>query len=301
MREKKIYALLLLTFVMWGSLYVMSKFALADIPPLTVLFLRHLFSAAALFFLLRRRGFQKIRREHYWCFAVVALLAYYGSIVCQLFCTQRLDSSLAALISALNPVTIPLMAALFLRERLTPRLFAGMAAAVLGVYVILGGGKGTIDPLGVLIGILGVLVWSAASVVIRKLSAVYDPVEITFVGILCAMCLSLPSSLLELRTQPCRFTPAALAASLYMGLVCTALAHTLWNSCLRELPASTCSMFYPVQPLTAALLGIVFLHEKLTARFVVGAVIISVGIVIAVSHSRRQETAPADAAHPPAG
>ena len=46
------------------------------------------------------------------------------------------------------------------------------------------------------------------------------------------------------------------------------------------LNASTCSMFYPLQPLVSAVLGVVLLHEVITWQFVVGAILICSGIVV---------------------
>ena len=46
--------------------------------------------------------------------------------------------------------------------------------------------------------------------------------------------------------------------------------------------ASFCSMFYPLQPLTASVLGVLLLGEQITANFVIGGVIICCGIVAVV-------------------
>ena len=71
-------------------------------------------------------------------------------------------------------------------------------------------------------------------------------------------------------------------AVLYMGIFGTAVTHSLWNYSLRVMDASFCSMFYPMQPLVSAILGVLFLHETVTPSFILGALMICGGIVAAV-------------------
>lgn len=82
--------------------------------------------------------------------------------------------------------------------------------------------------------------------------------------------------------QQLPFLPVCLVAG-----VGTAVAHTCWNKSLQLLSASTCSMFYPLQPLVSAVLGVLLLHEVITWQFVVGAVLICSGIVITFLPSKK--------------
>ena len=77
-------------------------------------------------------------------------------------------------------------------------------------------------------------------------------------------------------------TVEAVLACIYLGVFGTAVAHTCWNKGLQTLDASTCSMFYPLQPLVSAVLGVLILHEVLTWNFIVGGLIICAGILITV-------------------
>ena len=51
--------------------------------------------------------------------------------------------------------------------------------------------------------------------------------------------------------------------------------------------ASFCSMFYPMQPLVSAILGVLFLHETVTPSFILGALMICGGIVAAVKSASK--------------
>ena len=53
----------------------------------------------------------------------------------------------------------------------------------------------------------------------------------------------------------------------------------LWNYCLSRAEASTCSLFYPIQPLTSMVLGVLLLNEHMTVGFIAGAVLIVFGVL----------------------
>ncbi|HJC63975.1 MAG TPA: DMT family transporter [Candidatus Blautia merdavium] len=97
------------------------------------------------------------------------------------------------------------------------------------------------------------------------------------------MNIGVPAAGIELAIKPCSITPAAITSCLYLGIAGTAIAHTFWNKSIKILNASTCSMWYPLQPLVSALLGIVLLGEALTPQFLTGGILICAGILITVA------------------
>lgn len=289
MKQKIGYLYLLITFFIWGSLYVISKYALASIPPVTVLLFRYIIAIAVLIPMLIKKGRKPVKKEHIKYFLIIGLLGYFVSIAFQLIGTSLIDSSLASLINSVNPISISIMAAIFLKEKLGGKKIISIVLSVIGVYIILGTSGGNINYMGIGASILSVLLWSAASIAIRKVSDEYNPVQIALYGMAIALILNIPASIIELNTKPCTITIPAILSAIYLGVVCTGVAHTLWNLSLKLLDASTCSMFYPLQPLTSALLGIVLLNEKITLNFVIGGLLILSGILISVVKFKQKD------------
>ena len=194
---------------------------------------------------------------------------------------KELTGSVSSLLGAMNPIFIPILAAFFLHERITPAKIACVALSMAGVVVIVGV-DGTVDASGALLMLASVFLWSTASIIIRRVSGRYDPMQIALIAILCALPFTGGWSLIELQSAPCSFTLESVLAVLYMGVLGTAVTHSLWNYSLRVMDASFCSMFYPMQPLVSSILGVLFLHEAVTPGFVIGALMICCGIVAAV-------------------
>lgn len=269
-------------FVLWGSQYVISKIALRTVPPVTLLALRYLVSVPALFIVLRlRHALTPIKKGDWPILFAIGFTGYFASFCLQMLGINRLTGSVSSLLGAMNPIFIPILAAFFLHERITPAKIACVALSMAGVVVIVGV-DGTVDASGALLMLASVFLWSTASIIIRRVSGRYDPMQIALIAILCALPFTGSWSLIELQSAPCSFTLESVLAVLYMGVLGTAVTHSLWNYSLRVMDASFCSMFYPMQPLVSSILGVLFLHEAVTPGFVIGALMICCGIVAAV-------------------
>lgn len=142
MKRNAGYLYLLITFFCWGSIYVVSKYALAVMGPVTVSFCRYLVSVVCLYGILKwKGGHKKIAKEHWPYLLILGGLGYFAAIILQLGGTALLSGSLASLINSLNPVMISILAAVFLKEKITWKNVLSIVVSLIGVYIILGNGS----------------------------------------------------------------------------------------------------------------------------------------------------------------
>lgn len=276
------------TFVLWGSLYIVSKIALRDIPPVTLLALRYTVSIPALFLILKLRGaLAPLKKENRGTVFAIGFTGYFASFCLQMLGINRLTGSVSSLLGAMNPIFIPILAAVFLKEKLTAAKVACVAVSMVGVVTIVGVG-GTVDVLGAALMLMSVFLWSTTSIIIRRISGRYDPMQVAMMAMIVALPFTLAWAGVELQSAPCTFTASSVLAVLYMGLMGTAAAHTLWNTSLSLMDASFCSMFYPLQPLVSSILGVLILGERITPNFLAGGLIICCGIVAAVMSGKKK-------------
>jgi drug/metabolite transporter (DMT)-like permease len=286
--KKTAYFYLLITFCIWGSLYVVSKFLLGKIPVLTISLLRYLIAGAVLFFVLKTRKTREIELQDRKYVLLIGFVGYFLSLGAQLLGTKLSNASLASLVNSINPVTIMVFAAFMLKEKLTIKKVIGIFLSIVGVYTIIGGVNSDGQLVGILLSLLSVISWSYVSVAIRRITQKYDPLQITTYGILVGAVCTFPFSLIELMITPAtiQFDWTVVGSLLYMGLVCTAFAHMLWNRCLSMIEAGSCSAFYPLQPMTAVLLGWLFLGESIDINFLWGAILIISGVMLSIKNDR---------------
>ena len=185
------YLGLIIVFVLWGSLYVVSSVVLQYMPTFAVMFCRFAIAFAALSVIVKigsrkwnpdgtdSQGRKtRIDRQGWKYVILMGVLGYAIGVGIQLMGTRYAGSSMASLINSLNPVAISLMAVPILHEKLTGNKMAGILLAVFGVYLILGTG-GNINIPGIILSLVSVLLWSFVSVLTRQGLAKYNPLIIT--------------------------------------------------------------------------------------------------------------------------
>ena len=284
----KSYLYLMTTFMLWGSLYVVSQFVLGKIPTFTVAMFRYLIAFIALSFISLKSKKEKIEKSDYKYFFIMRFIGYFISVDCQLLGTKISGGSMVSLINSLNPIIISVMAMIILNEKLEINKIIGIILSLFGVYMIVGTGA-NIEFIGVLISFIAVIGWAFMSVISRKISNKYSALTLTKVSMLIATVCNIPVSFLEIQiTHPLiQIDIGAILGILYMGIVCTAFTNILWNKSLSMLPANTCSAFYPIQTLTSSFLGVLVFHEILTTSFVLGSTFIIVSVLISLLFQKR--------------
>ncbi|GGI45629.1 DME family drug/metabolite transporter [Agromyces flavus] len=97
-------------------------------------------------------------------------------------------------------------------------------------------------------------------------------------------------------------SPDGLVMALWLGLVTTTAAYLLFGAGLKQLTPATVSTLTLAEPLTATVLGVMVLHEQLSAGAVTGLLVLASGIVLlALASGRRMPRRGAEpsAGHPP--
>ena len=285
---KRYYALCATTFFLWGSIYVVSKFAFEVFSPLTVLFLRNLIAVVPVYFAARKRGFCKVQKSHIKYFLLCGVIGHGISTGMVLMANKLLSAAAASLINAANPVFIILFAVLLLKEKMTVYKGAGVCCALLGVVAVIGLQMGTLNTAGIVLSIGGVIFWALSSVAIRKITQFYPPEQVALICLAISLPVALIGALVETGGTLPSVTLAAAVTIFYIGVFAIGVANLLWNKCLSVMDASVCSMFYPLQPVCSALLGIVLLGEPITPNFVLGGVLIFAGVIIGTREKKPQ-------------
>ena len=287
-RQTKAYGLIFITFFIWGSVYVAGGIAGNGMPSFLVASLRCLISMIPLWLMSAKCFPIRIEREDMKYFFIIGFLGYFVTIQSIQLGILLTGSSMASLINALTPVAVTILAALILKERITPVKILCLVLALAGTFVITSGASTQGELFGVLAVLAGVISFGTASVLMRKVTAKYPPVVVTTVSMTLSLIFNIPVAAASALTQPVHPNAAGIIALLYLGFVGSGLGQVTWTRALSILPASTCSLFYPLQPLFSALLGALLLHETFKPAFFAGLILISLDVVLNTLETRRQ-------------
>lgn len=180
-------------------------------------------------------------------------------------------TALLAICSA--PVLVTVMARALLHEPLTPLRLAALTVGVLGAGLLVAGappGRGAGFVLGCTLALGAGLAYSMYAVATKGALASSGPVGLSALTFAVAAVALLPL----LAVQPAA-TATTLARGwpllLYLGAIPTAGAYWLYTAGLRRIPAGAAAIAGLLEPLTAALLGLVLFHERMGAFQALGA------------------------------
>ena len=282
------FLLLFVTFFIWGSVYVGGKLIAQDVPPALLACLRCVSAMIPLALMSRPYFHIQIDREDWKYFALVGLLGYFATIFCIQTGISMTGASRAALINALTPVSVTILAAIVLKEKITPITLVCLALALAGAAIITTGAGTQGESMGVVVVLISVVLWGLASVFMRRLTAKYPAVLVTTYGMAISLFGHIPMGLYDLFTAPeVNIDLRVVLVVLYLGFFGSGVAQFTWVKCLSALPASTCSLFYPLQPVFSALLGALLLKEKFTPAFFAGLLLISIDVALSTWETKR--------------
>jgi len=278
------YLYVLFAVSAWGSLYVAGKIVLEVLPVTLVLALRYAIGLTLLLILSRKIPKATIQKGDGKYIVAVGAIAYYLGVTLQLLGTRLCDASLASLLNAMNPIIMVLLAVPLLGEILTGKKLLSVAITVLGAAVIIGGVSSG-DFLGIIINLGSVTAWSFGSLMMRKVCLKYDALSVTIYSMALGLALAIPTAFVEISLIGFSFSAVTFEVVgwvLFIGIVCTAGALYAWNKGLSLLDAGTGSLFLPVQPMVATLLGVLILGETISMNFLLGSMLVLLGILYAV-------------------
>lgn len=269
----------------WGGMYVVSKVVLNVIPPFTLLAMRLVLGIGCLAIVIAFRPRTSLTRPQGWQIFLVGFVGYGVSLGFQFVGTKLSTASNGALVTSATPAFILIFAPFLLSERATPRSILALIISTLGVIAVIDPRNAELSPTrfwGNMSLLAAALTWALYSVLVRRVTRTADVVTATTI----MLAGGLPSSLLlsawEIRTAGIGpITPWIWGGVLFLGIVATAAAMFLWNFAFAELPAALASLTFFAQPLVGSLLGWAFLAEQITPLFLLGGLLIAIGLALA--------------------
>ena len=281
------WSLLGLLSILWGGSFFFNGVILQELPPFTLVFLRVTLASIVLLPLLLtyRIGFPKGSRG--WLpFVAIGLFNNVLPFSLIVIGQTYIPGGLASILNATTPLFTIVVMALAGEERLHARRVAGIAAGLIGVIVLEGGGsKGAAFDAGQTIGILLCLAAAfsyglSALVARRLLSNSPALATATFQMLASTAMMTLVAGIIE---RPWRLPmPGAATWLAVIGLAAlsTALAYIVFFQILRRSGATNVMLVTLLIPVTAILLGYLVLGEAISPREIVGALVIGSALLL---------------------
>jgi drug/metabolite transporter (DMT)-like permease len=264
--------------LLWGVPYLFIKVAVAELPPVTVVFARVAMAALLLGPVAARRGALLELRGRLPQLALLSLLEITIPFLLISMGEQRITSSLTGLLIAALPLFVALLALRFdTAERVGGSRLLGLLLGIGGVAALLGidVGGDTAQLAGAAMVLLATLCYASSTLLVKRAFS-----DVPMLGVVTA---ATAISSLVLAPFALALTPARLPSIQVMlalgalGVLCTAAALLLYFALIVEAGPSRAAVVTYLNPAVAVALGVVVLGEPLTGAIIAGFLLIIAG------------------------
>lgn len=294
----------------WGSSYLFIKIGVDEgLTPFTLITVRLLIGLALLGTVvgLARESLPRNPRT-YGHLAVMGVINIAIPFALITFAEQTVDSALASVINSAVPLFVIVIAALFLPgERVTVNRLVGLAVGFVGVAILVGfdlGDLSSSNTVGELMLLGSTVSYAIGNVYAKKFVQGLRPMIPALFQVVFGLIVTATLALSFEKPFETRFTPAALLAVVWLGLLGSGLAYLSYFRILSRWGATRTSLVAYLLPIYGIALGFLVLQEPVDVTMILGTILIIGGIALVNSRwgtrplFGRRTAAERDAARP---
>jgi len=281
------YVKLVAAMAMWGGTWIAGRVIAQELSaPLAVAALRFVVAGLVVggVMLLSGGGIPLPKDRQEW--GLVWALGFFGIFLyglCFFFGLQHISAGRGALVVALNPVVIVLLAWAIGKEGMNRRKGLGSAVALAGCLTVIGNG----DPLALLQGTVGigewlilgcVLSWAAYTFIGWRATGHFSALATTFYASFTGAFLLGLAALAQGDVEVAGWSWRVWSSMLFLAVFGTAIAYTWFTAAVQQLGAGHASVFINLVPVFAVLQAAILLDERLGMSVLFGGLLVIAGV-----------------------
>lgn len=285
--------------VLWSSSWLLIKWGLQDIPPLLFSGLRYFVASLVLLGLIfsqktRRRELFNINKSSYVTYGLYGLIFVTITQGAQFVSLLYLPAISVSLILSLTVIAVLLLSFVFLQEIPTRFQFLLIFVTLIGISLyfydkLAGTGIDTLNLFGVLIAVMGMLANASSFILGRSInkSKTVSPLLLTGIS------MTIGSIFLLLLSVLFETIPALSLTSIfyivYLALVNTALAFTIWNKTMQHLRAIDSTLINNLMTPQIVFIALLFFGEIPSFLDWIGIILIILSVFFIQIHQAQQQ------------
>jgi drug/metabolite transporter (DMT)-like permease len=263
---------------MWGASYLFMRYAVPHLGPVLLIELRVLIAGVALLAFVHLTGGRVGWRKHWRAYLFVGAIGLALPFVLIAEALTTIDASTAAILNALSPLFASLVAAIWIRDPITPAKASGIALCLLGTAVLVGWTPAPMSRQELLAASLSVIATAlyGYTIVFTKVHLKdASPLGTAAGTLLMAALAMLPFT--PVTRDFSAIPPMAWAAMLGLAIVSTTVAFIFYYRLIADVGPVKAITVTLLVPIFGMVWGVIFLGEPLTPGRLAGCAIILAG------------------------
>lgn len=278
--------LVLLAGILWGCIGIFVRLLnVGELFAMNIVALRAFLTSGlmGLFLLFYDRRLFVIRIRDLWCFLGTGICSIVFFNFCYFKAIGEMSMAIAAVLLYTAPAMVMVMSYFLFQEKLTRRKILSLVLTFLGCVLVTGviTEPGNITGTGILIGLGAGFGYALYSIFSRfAIERGYHTFTITFYTFLFASVGTVFTSDLPGIVTKASSDPHLFFSGLALALFCTVIPYLTYTLGLKYVDNSTASILASIEPVTAALIGILLYQERISFFGVSGIIIVILALII---------------------
>jgi drug/metabolite transporter (DMT)-like permease len=278
---------LLLTAIIWGGTFIAGRIVVREVEPFTAAFLRFALASIFLISITYKTG-KHVKLVPPQQLGSIILLGITGIFAYNFFFFSGLkyiSAGRASIIIATNPIFISLLSAYFFKEKMSLLKIVGIVLSVSGAILVISKG----NPANLLSGKIGsgetfillcVMSWVIYSLIGKMVMVNLSPlISVTYSIMIGTIALFFPAYVNGMLKFISSYSLPVWGSLFYLGFFGTVVGFLWYYQGIKNIGPMKASIFINFVPISALLLGNIFLKEHLTISLLIGAILVISGII----------------------
>jgi drug/metabolite transporter (DMT)-like permease len=268
----------------WGASFLFQRVAVPEFGPVLLVATRVGIAAIILVAIAMARGQLHGLRSHWRLLLLLGALNTAIPFTLFAFATLHVTAGIASVLNGTVPLWAGAIGWLWFGERLDANRTAGLLLGFVGVVLLVWRDGGRAGGAGVIAGLAAAVLYAIAAHLTRRRLAAVDPMVVAAGSQLSATLLVIGPALALGPTAP--ISTRAATSGILLGVFCTGVAYILFFRLIRRIGAMRAMSVSYLIPLFGMLWGWIFLHEGVTLRMGLGAILVLAGVAFATGTLR---------------
>ena len=260
--------------VLWGLIGIFNRrLTGAGLSVGSIVLIRNFGSmlVLGLLFLLKDPKIFRIKARHIPIFLGTGVVSVLLFTLCYFTCQKLCSLAVAAVLLYTSPAFVVILSAILWKDKITKRKLIALLLAFLGATLVTGlwSGDASVTAWGAALGVASGLFYGLYSIFGRYALAHYKPFTVTFYTFLFAG-LGALAALRPAELAAGFATPGVALTALGLIAVCTVAPYLLYTYGLAGMDSGKAAILASVEPVTAAVVGVLAFGEPMRAAVLLG-------------------------------